>query len=196
MSATKVPARIFSRAKSVRSVADFSEATAAVRRRMQHTARKDNPFERSVRSLLHAQGIRYRIHFPLPGLRRTSCDIAFPSLKIAVFLDGCFWHGCDQHRPVVKKNTDFWLEKIERNHARDLRATAHLIDIGWIVLRYWEHEAAENIAKAILSAVRQVRDAGASSGGVSRPLEDVQGPSGKFEAVDCNERTVEAQLRE
>lgn len=175
---------------------DFSEATAAVRRRMQRTARKDNPFERSVRSLLHAQGIRYRIHFPLPGLRRTSCDIAFPSLKIAVFLDGCFWHGCDQHCPVVKKNTDFWLGKIERNHARDLRATAHLTDIGWIALRYWEHEAAENIAEAIVFAVRQVRDAGALSGGVSRPLEDVQGPSGKFEAVDCNECTVETQLRE
>lgn len=129
------------------------QATAAVRRRMQRTVRKDNAFEREVRSLLFGRGFRYRIHYPLPGMKRTTCDVAFPGLRIAVFLDGCFWHGCTAHPPSVKKNTEFWLEKIERNRARDARATAHLAALGWTVLRFWEHETAEDIAVAITSAV-------------------------------------------
>ncbi|MBY3544444.1 very short patch repair endonuclease [Rhizobium laguerreae] len=133
------------------------QATAAVRHRMQRTARRDNPFERTVRSLLHARGLRYRIHFPIPELKRTTCDIAFPGLKIAVFLDGCFWHGCELHPPSVKKNSEFWLEKIERNRARDARATAHLSEIGWTVLRFWEHETAETIAEAIAATVIEAR---------------------------------------
>ncbi|MCV9961950.1 very short patch repair endonuclease [Pararhizobium sp. BT-229] len=133
------------------------QATAAVRRRMQRTARKDNDFERTVRSLLHAQGLRYRIHYPLPGLKRTTCDIAFPRLKVAVFLDGCFWHGCAIHPPSVKKNTDFWLKKIEGNRARDTRATAHLFEIGWTVLRFWEHEAVDVIVGAISATVTETR---------------------------------------
>ncbi|WP_234838020.1 very short patch repair endonuclease [Sinorhizobium meliloti] len=160
---------------------------------MQRTARKDNEFERSVRSLLHGRGFRYRVHFLLPGLRRTTCDIAFPGLKIAVFLDGCFWHGCELHPPSVKKNTDFWLEKISRNRARDARATAHLAEIGWTALRFWEHEAAESIAKAISSAVWTTKVA---SQGVRSPLQHVERSSGKFESVDRDEAMVEAKLRE
>ncbi|WP_418884875.1 very short patch repair endonuclease [Agrobacterium cavarae] len=108
------------------------QATEAVRRRMQRTARKDNTFERTIRSQLHARGLRYRIHYPIPGLKRTTCDFAFTRMKIAVFLDGCFWHGCEMHPPSVKKNAEFWLEKIARNRARDARATAHLTGrVGW-----------------------------------------------------------------
>lgn len=169
------------------------QATAAVRRRMQRTARQDNPFERAVRSLLHARGLRYRIHYQIPGLKRTTCDIAFPGLKIAVFLDGCFWHGCVIHPPSVKKNTDFWLEKIERNRVRDARATAHLAGIGWTVLRFWEHETAEDIAGAISSAVSNTN---AASPGLRRPLKDVERPSGELEAIDGDVSVIEAELRE
>lgn len=130
------------------------DATPAVRRRMQRTVQKDNKFERTVRSVLHARGFRYRIHFSLPGLKRTTCDIAFPRQKVAVFLDGCFWHGCEVHPPSVKKNTNFWLEKIDRNRARDARATAHLKALGWTVLRFWEHETAVDIAETIITAVQ------------------------------------------
>ncbi|TBA20986.1 very short patch repair endonuclease [Rhizobium ruizarguesonis] len=150
------------------------EATAAVRRRMQRTARNDNAFERTVRSLLHAQGLRYRIHFPLPGLKRMTCDIAFPKLKIAVFLDGCFWHGCEIHPPAVKKNINFWLEKIERNRTRDALATAHLEEANWRVLRFWEHETAEDIAETIFSAVSAARG---TSPDLRGPLKDVERPS-------------------
>lgn len=157
---------------------------------MQRTPRKDNEFERTVRSLLHRRGLRYRIHYPLPGLKRTTCDIAFPGLKIAVFLDGCFWHGCEQHPPSVKKNTEFWLEKIERNRARDARATAHLAEFGWTVLRFWEHETAEDIAGAISSAVKTGK---AASPGVRRSLEYVEWPPGEFEAVNRDKTMVETE---
>jgi len=130
------------------------QATEAVRRRMQRTARKDNPFERAVRSQLYARKLRYRIHYQIPGLKRTSCDFAFPGLKIAVFLDGCFWHGCELHPPSVKKNAEFWLEKIERNRARDARATVHLAELGWTVLRFWEHEDVATIVSTIVASVK------------------------------------------
>jgi DNA mismatch endonuclease, patch repair protein len=120
---------------------------------MQRTARKDNAFERTIRSQLHARGLRYRVHYPLPGMKRTTCDFAFLGLKIAVFLDGCFWHGCPEHPPSVKRNTDFWLEKIDRNRARDARSTAHLTELGWTVLRFWEHEAVETTVEKITSTV-------------------------------------------
>lgn len=162
---------------------------------MQRTVRKDNDFERSVRSLLHARGLRYRVHHPLPGLRRMTCDIAFPGLKIAVFLDGCFWHGCEIHPPSVKKNADFWLEKIERNRARDARAGAHLVEIGWTVLRFWEHEAADTIAEKITSAANAIR-AKRSPHDRSGPLEDMQRPPRQFETVDSDVASIEAQLIE
>lgn len=132
---------------------DRLDATPAVRRRMQKTVGRDNPFEKSVRSLLHASGVRYRIHYPLPGLKRCNCDLALPRLKIAIFLDGCFWHGCPIHPPVVKRNAEFWVQKIDRNRKRDAQVANCLVSGGWTVLRYWEHERAEDIAQSILSVV-------------------------------------------
>ncbi|TPI70020.1 very short patch repair endonuclease [Mesorhizobium sp. B3-1-3] len=129
------------------------DATPAVRRRMQRTGGRDNPFERSVRSLLHASGVRYRIHYPLPVLKRCNCDLALPRLKVAIFLDGCFWHGCPIHPAVVKKNTEFWVQKIARNRERDAQVTDCLTAGGWTVLRYWEHEKPEAIAQSIISVV-------------------------------------------
>jgi len=148
------------------------QVTEAVRRRMQRTARKDNLFERTIRSQLHARGLRYRIHYPIPGMKRTTCDFAFPGLKIAVFLDGCFWHGCEKHPPSVKKNSDFWLEKIERNRARDARATAHLAELGWKVLRFWEHEGVATIVENIAATVEARRVSALPHHG-PRPLQDV-----------------------
>ncbi|MFC3319790.1 very short patch repair endonuclease [Rhizobium rosettiformans] len=153
------------------------QATEAVRRRMQRTARKDNPFERTVRSQLYARKLRYRIHYPIPGMKRTTCDFAFPGMKIAVFLDGCFWHGCEVHPPSVKKNTDFWLSKIARNRTRDACATAHLTELGWTVLRFWEHETVATIADKI-SATVEAKKMSASPHRGARTLEDVQRPPG------------------
>lgn len=168
------------------------QPSPGVRRRMQRTAQRDNEFERAVRSLLHARGLRYRIHHKLPGLKRTTSDIAFPGLRIAIFLDGCFWHGCEIHPPSVKKNTGFWLQKIERNRARDIRATSHLVSLGWTVLRFWEHETTESIAETIFSAVQEAR---ASSPRVRGALQNVERSTGKLEAVDGDEALIEAQVR-
>lgn len=112
-------------------------------------------------------------------------------MKIAVFLDGCFWHGCELHPPSVKKNTDFWLEKISRNRARDARATAHLTELGWTVLRFWEHDTAEEIAGAISSVVSNAK---AASPGLRGPLKDVERSSGQFEAVNGNESMIETEF--
>ncbi|WP_322884484.1 very short patch repair endonuclease (plasmid) [Sinorhizobium medicae] len=139
---------------------------------MQRTARRDNTFELMVRSQLHAQGLRYRIHHLIPGMKRTTCDFAFPRLKIAVFLDGCFWHGCEIHPPSVKKNTDFWLEKIAGNRARDARATAHLTDLGWMVLRFWEHEEVGTIVEKIAATVDAKRASFPTSPSLARTLKD------------------------
>lgn len=139
---------------------------------MQRTARKDNAFERTIRSQLHARGLRYRIHYPIPGLKRTTCDFAFTRMKIAVFLDGCFWHGCEIHPPSVKKNTDFWLAKIERNRARDGRATAHLTELDWTVLRFWEHEAVTTIVEKIAATVHAKKAVLSDSPSLARTLKN------------------------
>ncbi|WP_421927187.1 very short patch repair endonuclease [Neoaquamicrobium sediminum] len=154
--------------------------TTAVRRRMQRTHGRDNAFEKSVRSLLYARGLRYRIHYPVPGMKRITCDLAMPGMRIAVFLDGCFWHGCEVHPPSVKKNTEFWLEKIARNQARDIRVREHLESIGWTALRFWEHEAAEAILERIVSAA----DASSLLGFTSRKSGRVAGHEAVAEQLE------------
>jgi DNA mismatch endonuclease (patch repair protein) len=96
-------------------------------------------------------------------MKRFTCDLAMPGLKIAVFLDGCFWHGCTMHPPSVKKNSVFWLEKIARNQARDVRVREHLEKIGWTTLRFWEHEPVEVIVDRIASTVQSLRAVATSS---------------------------------
>lgn len=141
---------------------------------MQRTRGRDNPFELSVRSQLYEKGLRYRVHYPVSGIKRITCDIALPGLKIAIFLDGCFWHGCNIHPPSVKKNTSFWMEKIDRNRARDRRVRKHLTEIGWTTLRFWEHEAVEAIVKKIVSTVEEYKAAKLSARSSSRALQDVK----------------------
>jgi DNA mismatch endonuclease (patch repair protein) len=106
-----------------------------------------------VRKRLHAFGLRFRIHYPLPGLKRRTSDIAFPGLRIAVFLDGCFWHSCPVHRSVPKTNAAFWAEKLKQNVMRDRSTNRHLEVLGWTSLRFWTHQTSEEIALAIHAAV-------------------------------------------
>jgi len=119
--------------------------------------RRDTSLERSVRSRLHAAGMRYRVDLPirLPGFRPIRPDIVFTKRRIAVFCDGCFWHGCPEHglRPQIR-NGAYWTPKIAGNRQRDARHTAALEAAGWTVLRFWEHEDPDVIASAITEAVR------------------------------------------
>lgn len=120
--------------------------------RFVNTPGKDNPHERAVRSALHAAGFRFRIHVRAQSSRRT-IDIAFPREKIAIFLDGCFWHGCPEHGTWPKSNAAFWRQKIERNIARDAETNNALQQAGWLVLRFWEHMPVNDAAASIVTYV-------------------------------------------
>jgi DNA mismatch endonuclease (patch repair protein) len=106
-----------------------SEQMARVRSR-------DTYAELAVRRALWARGLRYRLRPKLPG----TPDIVFPGPKVAVFVDGCFWHGCPEHYSAPLANERFWQEKLLRNRRRDQAADASLRDLGWLALRVWEHD--------------------------------------------------------
>lgn len=121
---------------------------------------KDTKLEVAVRSALHSAGLRYFKHRrPLPD-QMFHADVVFPRLKLAVFIDGCFWHGCPRHsrRPSpTARNRDWWLAKLDRNIARDRRHEAMLHDAGWRVIRIWEHESPTDAAERVFDAVSELR---------------------------------------
>ncbi len=121
---------------------------------MSAVRKRDNGPEMAVRRLLHAAGLRYRVAWPVPGQRRRTIDIAFTKARLAVFIDGCFWHGCPLHATSPKANAVWWAAKISTNRARDADVTGQLQELGWTVLRFWEHEDAEDVVSRIRSHVR------------------------------------------
>ncbi|WP_329078731.1 very short patch repair endonuclease [Streptomyces niveus] len=127
-------------------------SSAAVSARMSRQASRDTAPEVAVRKLLHAAGLRYRVNVPVPGMPRRTIDIVFGPAKIAVFLDGCFWHGCPEHATRPKSNAEWWRAKLDKNIARDRETTDHLEAAGWTVLRFWEHENAAAISRAVIRA--------------------------------------------
>lgn len=122
-------------------------------RRMQHVRQKNTSAESLLRRELRSRGFRYRIQVPVLVKPRRVADIAFIGLRIAVFVDGCFWHGCPEHATWPKQNAGFWRSKILTNQERDRDTDARLQDEGWAVVRVWAHEtpgdAAQRIAKVV-----------------------------------------------
>lgn len=136
-------------------------SSPAVRRRMQDQRARDTSPELALRRLLHAAGLRYRVDRPpLPGLRRRA-DLVFGPARLAVFVDGCFWHSCPQHGNSPRTNQQWWADKLERNRRRDRDTDARLQAAGWQVLRVWEHEDPEEAAARVLVAVLHRRAASA-----------------------------------
>lgn len=133
-------------------------SSAAVRRRMQRQTTRDTAPELAVRRLLHAAGFRYRVDAaPLPGLRRRA-DVVFRPARVALFVDGCFWHGCPEHgQRTTRANTDYWHGKVARNQARDLDTNRLLEQADWLALRAWEHEDPAAVAHRVAHAVRRRR---------------------------------------
>lgn len=127
-------------------------SSAAVSARMSRQGSRDTTPEVAVRRLLHAAGLRYRLNVPVPGIPRRTIDITFGKDKIAVFMDGCFWHGCPQHATKPKANAEWWRNKLDKNMARDNETTRHLEAAGWTVLRFWEHEDPAEVARVIAEA--------------------------------------------
>lgn len=133
-------------------------SSAARRRNMQAIRSRDTKPEQVIRRLLHAKGLRYRVAArPLPDLRRTA-DIVFRPAKVAVFIDGCYWHGCPEHYVPPKTNQGYWSGKVAGNMARDQDTNHHLTAAGWTVLRFWEHESPDECARTILRVVLERRE--------------------------------------
>jgi len=131
----------------------------ATRKSMQGNRGRDTKAELAVRRLVHASGLRYRVNArPEQDLRRTA-DLLFTRAHVAVFIDGCYWHGCTEHFTMPATNLDYWSTKIGRNQARDLETTSRLEERGWLVLRFWEHEAPASVAERIGRTVRARRAA-------------------------------------
>lgn len=113
--------------------------------------------EVALRSALHRRSLRFRKHVaPLPGLR-CQADIVFSRWKIAVFVDGCFWHSCPEHATHPKANATWWWEKLAQTERRDRRNDQLLADAGWTVIRVWEHEDPESAARRVEQALRRAR---------------------------------------
>jgi DNA mismatch endonuclease (patch repair protein) len=115
--------------------------------------------ETELRSVLHRRGFRFRKNALVLPTIRCRPDVVFPTERIAVFIDGCYWHGCSEHGSIPKRNAVYWRAKIERNQARDERNDAALSSAGWVVIRAWEHEPVQLIADRVAEAIGARRDA-------------------------------------
>ncbi|MEA3078002.1 MAG: mismatch endonuclease, patch repair protein [Actinomycetota bacterium] len=130
-----------------------SASSVAASTRMRANRRRDTQPELALRRLLHARGLRYRVDYPV--LPRRRADIVFPRRRLAIYVDGCFWHGCPRHATQAKANAGFWQAKIAANRQRDATTCTDLHSSGWTVLRFWEHEdpstAADEIERFLTS---------------------------------------------
>jgi DNA mismatch endonuclease, patch repair protein len=138
-------------------VAESWASSPEARVRMQSNKSRDTKPELALRRAVHALGLRYRVGTkPLTGVRRTA-DLVFPTAKVAVFLDGCFWHGCPEHHTVASTNAKFWADKVSGNRARDRDTDARLEAAGWVSVRVWEHEDPVDAARRVRAVVRARR---------------------------------------
>ena len=125
--------------------------------RMAKVRQKGTDAEMALRRVLHRRGLRYRVDYEVLKKPRRVADVAFPGLKIAVFVDGCFWHGCPEHATWPKQNAEFWRQKIKANRLRDADTNSRLLAAGWTVLRFWEHESPIKAAEIAAQAVAMAR---------------------------------------
>jgi len=132
-------------------------SSASVRGRMAKQRRRDTQPELLVRQILHARGARYRVDAkPEPDLR-CKADIVWRTLHLAVFIDGCFWHGCPDHGTRPSANAEWWAQKLDGNVRRDRNMDSTLAARGWTVLRFWEHEEATSVADMICTKLDELR---------------------------------------
>ncbi len=141
-------------------------STPAVRAVMRGNRSRNTEPELALRKHLWARGLRYRVDArPLPQLRRRA-DVVFVGPRVAVFVDGCYWHGCPDHHRPSRKNAEFWEAKIAGNRERDAETDARLVEAGWTVLRIWEHEDPAAAAIRVEDAVLQHRQNPSAEPGV------------------------------
>lgn len=141
----------------INSAIPLTSVDAATALRMSRQRTRDTEPEVLLRRELHRRGLRYRVDAPLPGMPRRRADILFTRAKVAVFVDGCFWHGCPEHKTTPTNNREWWVDKLARNIERDGQTDAHLSSLGWTVIRVWEHE---DVRLAVADIERAVRSRG------------------------------------
>lgn len=125
-----------------------------VRRRMERQSRRDTKPELALRRAVWRLGLRYRVDIaPIPGRRRA--DLVFTRAKVAVYVDGCFWHSCPTHATIPKANREWWIAKLEANVRRDRDTDQRLANAGWSLVRVWEHESVAKSARRVESVVRR-----------------------------------------
>lgn len=134
-----------------------TSVSSRVRRVMQGNRSRDTKPEMAVRRAAHALGLRYRVNArPLSSARRTA-DMLFPRERIAVFVDGCFWHGCPLHHVASKSRVEYWEPKIEANRLRDADTDRKLMAAGWTSFRVWSHEDPTEVAARLRGLVDRRR---------------------------------------
>jgi DNA (cytosine-5)-methyltransferase 1 len=131
-------------------------SSEVIRERMRTTKRRDTKPELLLRSELDRHGLRYAVDHPVDGTRRRA-DIVFRGARVAVYVDGCYWHGCEAHGTMPKSNGQAWKDKFAANRSRDADTEARLVEAGWTVMRFWEHEDPVESAAKVLAAVRGER---------------------------------------
>lgn len=104
---------------------------------------RDTRPEIALRTALWTLGLRYRLHYPIPGRP----DVVFPRQRVAVFVDGCFWHRCPEHSVKPMTNSAFWKDKLSKNVQRDRRNECELAELGWTFVRFWEHQVGQSPAE-------------------------------------------------
>lgn len=135
-------------------------SSAGVSGRMKANHRLDTKPEQRLRSQLHREGLRFRKDLLVrAGSIKVKPDIVFPRERVAVFVDGCFWHGCPVHGRQPRANAEYWVPKLARNAERDARVSGALADAGWAVVRIWEHADQVEAARAVRAELGRARDA-------------------------------------
>ena len=130
-------------------------SSLAVQLRMQRQQSRDTGVELAFRTILHRRGLYYRLQRrPIEGIRRTA-DLLFARARVAVYIDGCFWHGCPDHYMQPHSNAGYWVPKIEGNRRRDADTDARLEEAGWAAFRLWEHEDLEEAADRLESLLAE-----------------------------------------
>ena len=137
--------------------AELIPSSPRVSEQMSRLGRRDTGPERALRSELHRRGLRFRVDRPPVSGVRSRADLVFGPARVAVYVDGCFWHGCPEHGTMPKSNESFWTQKLGRNRERDREISGLLEGQGWAVLRIWEHEEVGEAADRVEQLVRRRR---------------------------------------
>lgn len=139
-------------------MAEMVPSSPAISERMSRIRNTGTGAEMAIRRELHRRGLRYRVNLRLPELGRTRPDIAFTRQRVAIFVDGCFWHRCPEHASFPRTNAEWWEAKLNHNVARDNEANSRLARLGWTVVRVWEHESPAGIASRIQALLQTYSD--------------------------------------